>query len=165
MSTLFNAGEIFEIAIQIEKNGVKFYNHAAKMAKLKASKEKFINLAKMEAEHADTFTALKNDLLKSEKESDIYDPYGELKLYLNAFAEGKIFDVNMDPVLLLGMDPLPGEVVKLAMDMEKDSIVFYLGIKEMMSESAGKNKIDTIIAEEMNHLRLLGEELATEKQR
>ena len=164
MSTLFNAGEIFEIAIQIEKNGVKFYNHAAKMTKLSGVKEKFLNLAKMEAEHADIFTNLKKYLLESEKESDIYDPHDDIKLYLNAFAEGKIFDLNMDPIMLLGADPLPAEVLKLAMDLEKDSIVFYLGMKGLVNKESEKKRVDYIIAQEMFHLRILGEELAAQNQ-
>jgi rubrerythrin len=48
----------------------------------------------------------------------------------------------------------------VAMDMEKDSIVFYLGMKEMVPERLGKDRIDGIIKEEMGHLALLGKELA-----
>jgi rubrerythrin len=45
--------------------------------------------------------------------------------------------------------------------MEKDSIVFYLGMKELVPERLGKNRIDGIIKEEMGHLASLGTELAT----
>ena len=42
---------------------------------------------------------------------------------------------------------------------EKDSIVFYLGMKEIVPENLGKTKIDQIIKEEMAHIKLLSKEL------
>jgi rubrerythrin len=44
--------------------------------------------------------------------------------------------------------------------MEKDSIVFYVGIKDLVPEKLGKNKIDNIIDEEKKHILLLANELA-----
>jgi len=46
---------------------------------------------------------------------------------------------------------------------EKDSIVFYLGIKEMVPEKYGKDKLDKIIKEEMGHIKLLSKELVALK--
>ena len=43
---------------------------------------------------------------------------------------------------------------------ENDSIVFYLGMKDLVPEKAGKAKLDAIIREEMGHIRLLSKELA-----
>ena len=45
------------------------------------------------------------------------------------------------------------EILKEAILAEKDSIVFYLGMKEMVPENFGKTKIDAIIKEEMVHDR------------
>ena len=52
------------------------------------------------------------------------------------------------------------DILQKAMGLEKDSIVFYLGMKELVPERLGKGKVDAIIKEEMNHLASLGSELA-----
>jgi rubrerythrin len=44
--------------------------------------------------------------------------------------------------------------------LEKDSIAFYTGIREVIPEAWGRDKMEGIIKEEMSHIRLLGERLA-----
>jgi len=51
------------------------------------------------------------------------------------------------------------EILKEAILAEKDSIVFYLGMKEMVPENLGETKIDAIIKEEMAHIKLLSGKL------
>ena len=46
-------------------------------------------------------------------------------------------------------------ILLAAIGLEKDSIIFYLGMKELVPENLGKNRIDKIIKEEMGHIRLL----------
>jgi len=52
------------------------------------------------------------------------------------------------------------DILQKAIGMEKDSIVFYLGIKELVPERLGKGRIDAIIREEMNHITSLSKRLA-----
>jgi rubrerythrin len=51
------------------------------------------------------------------------------------------------------------EILKAAIEAEKDSIVFYLGMKEAVPEKHGKRRLDTILKEEMGHIRMLSKEL------
>jgi len=51
------------------------------------------------------------------------------------------------------------EIFKAAIGAEKDSIVFYLGMRDVVPPAAGKSKLDHIIQEEMSHLRTLNTEL------
>jgi rubrerythrin len=55
------------------------------------------------------------------------------------------------------------KVLRGAINREKDSIVFYLGMKELVPENLGKNKIDDIIKEEMKHIRLLSDKFSSLK--
>jgi rubrerythrin len=52
------------------------------------------------------------------------------------------------------------EVLELAIGFEKDSIVFYLGMKDLVPAAIGGVHLDTIIKEEMTHLSILGGRLA-----
>jgi rubrerythrin len=54
------------------------------------------------------------------------------------------------------------EILKSAIEAEKDSIVFYLGMKEEVPENLGKNRIEAIIKEEMGHIRLLSKQLVAQ---
>ena len=47
--------------------------------------------------------------------------------------------------------------------MEKDSIAFYLGMKDMVPDDLGKSNMDAIIREEMSHIQLLSEKLTALK--
>jgi len=49
----------------------------------------------------------------------------------------------------------------MAIGLEKDSIVFYLGMKDAVPERLGRSRIDDIIREEMSHVYLLSREFET----
>jgi rubrerythrin len=83
----------------------------------------------------------------------VFDPDEESCLYLIALADTKVFFEKPDP----GTDMR--EILKSAIQAEKDSIVFYLGMKGLVPEKLGRTKIDGIIAEEMGHIRLLARKL------
>ena len=55
-------------------------------------------------------------------------------------------------------------ILKEAILAEKDSIVFYLGMKDFVPEKFGKNRIEKIIKEEMGHIKLLSNQLTSLKE-
>ena len=59
---------------------------------------------------------------------------------------------------LTGQETLE-EILHTAIQLEQDSILFYLGIRDSVSETAGKKKVDTIITEEMGHISTLRRQL------
>ncbi len=163
MSYDFNADEIFEIAGQIEKNGVKFYEVAAKNINNASTRKFFLGLSAMEAEHEKTFISLRANLTDKEKEKTIFDPEGESSLYLRALADNRVF-FEKDIANILSHKNQPEKdfikiILEYAIEAEKDSIVFYLGMKDLVPENLGKKKIAEIIKEEMSHIRLLGNKL------
>jgi rubrerythrin len=153
MSYEFNADEIFEIAEQIERNGAKFYRTAAENVADEDKKKFLIQLAEMEDEHEETFKALRAELSENEKVMTTFDPEGDTEYYLRALADTRVFyEKEIDTTSLK-------EVFKTAITAEKDSIVFYLGMKDVVPAHLGKQKLDGIIKEEMGHIRLLSREL------
>jgi rubrerythrin len=149
----FNAHEIFEMAEQIERNGAAFYKSASKATDEASAKDFLLSLYEMELEHEKTFARLKAELTDKEKTPTVFDPAGESAQYLNALAGTRVFfekEIDISSIK---------EVLKSALTAEKDSIVFYLGMKDMVSGKHGKDKIDQIIREEMDHIKLLGHRL------
>ena len=153
MSYDFNADDVLEIAEQLEKNGGKFYRTAAESTSDPANKEFLLELAAMEDQHELTFKAMRAELSEKEKESTVFDPDGEAALYLRALADTRVFfEKEMNVTSMKA-------ILKSAITAEKDSIVFYLGMKEAVDESLGKGRIDHIIKEEMGHIKLLSGKL------
>lgn len=161
MSIIFNADEIFKIAVQIEKNGADFYKKAASFAVNSKVKDKLLNLAEMEIIHEAVFANMRKELNEQETETAIYDPDEETQLYLEAFAKGHVFNIRAEPAKELKGNETTREILQKAVGLEKDSILFYLGVKDMVPDHLGKEKIDNIIAQEMGHVRLLSQELDT----
>ena len=91
MSFLFNADEIFEIAIDIEENGKKFYEQAKEKIDDQRVKELFDYLANEETAHKERFAALKAELPDSAAQDNIYDPEGEMQQYLQMMADMHVF--------------------------------------------------------------------------
>nr|NJM01395.1 ferritin family protein [Desulfobacula sp.] len=154
MTNEFNADDIFEMAVKIEQNGAVFYREAAGQVEGKKNQDFLLELARMEDEHGVVFSNLKKELTAQEKITTTFDPEDENILYLNAFADSKVFFKKEKP------DNSFKNILHCAIQTEKDSIVFYLGIKELVPEKYGRSKIDAIIKEEMGHIRLLAGKLA-----
>jgi len=153
MSIDFNADEVFEIAEQIERNGANFYRRAAENIDEPENKKFLLDLAIMEDEHEQTFKQMRSELSSDEKVMTTFDPDGESEAYLKSLADTRVFyEKDIDTTSLR-------EIYKTAITAEKDSIVFYLGMKEVVPDHLGKDKLDGIIKEEMGHIKLLSKKL------
>ena len=159
MGISFNFDEIFEMAEQIERNGAKFYRSAAEKFSDSAARKKLLELATMEERHEKTFAAIRAELTGGVRIESTFDPENQAALYLQAIADGKVFDIKKDPSDILSERKTLAEILHIAIGLEKDSIVFYTGIKDMVPEKQGKEKIDIIIKEEMGHIIDLNNQL------
>ncbi len=153
MSVLFTATEIITMAVEAEKNGLAFYQAMTSKAKDKQARNIFSFLAEEEAEHENTFQALLDD----------FDPIdmshtdeAEYHNYLNAFISTRMFnsDVNID--VLVQNITSDVEAVDIAIQIEKDSILFYYELREQV-QSEGRKNINEIIKEEKTHLARLAQ--------
>ncbi|MDY6971560.1 MAG: ferritin family protein [Thermodesulfobacteriota bacterium] len=165
MSYDMNADEIFEMAEQIEKNGAEFYRQAAGSISDAPVRQLLLDFASMEDEHLEVFASMRAELSDQERRSTVFDPEGEAAQYLRALADLRVFDkaAKEDFILLedLSEQEKAKQVFRGAIAREKESIVFYLGMKELVPEKLGKNRIDNIIREEMKHVRMLSNRYAS----
>lgn len=153
MSYDFNADDIFEMAEQLERNGAKFYRDAAGGISDSDSKAFLLKLAVMEDEHEKAFHSLRTTLTGKEKLPTVFDPQDEAVLYLRALADMRVFFEKK----MTGNSMK--EILLSAVEAEKDSIVFYIGMKDAVPEKSGRDKIEAIIKEEMGHIRILNSQL------
>ncbi len=160
MAIAFNVDEIFEMAEQIERNAARFYRDAAKRASDGAVQKMFIDMAAMEDGHLRIFQDMRKKLSPEEKEQSAFDPENEAVLFLQTMAdnhgtEGKISRTEK----LTGQESIR-EILNIAVVAEKESVVFYTAIKELVDKDTGRDKVEEIISEELGHLAVLKMELA-----
>lgn len=163
MSNKFNADEILEMAEQIERNGVLFYRAAAEQITDPQQKKLLLGFATMEEHHEKVFSAMRGQLSPREREPTVFDPDSQMGDYLNAMADGNIFDIKADQTASLTGRESMEDILQMAIGKEKDSVIFYLGMQDMVPASLGKDRIDAIIMEEMNHIGILSARLAALK--
>ena len=159
MSITFNADEIYEMAAQIERNGAKFYREAAGDATDDAVKSMLNELAAMEDGHEKTFETMRKELSEEDKQYTTYDPDNQVAQYLQTLADFHGTEGKVSPTeKLTGQESLP-DILKIALQAEKNSIAFYVGIKDLVPNKSSKDQIQSIIIEEMTHVSILGGKL------
>jgi rubrerythrin len=158
MSIRFNADEVFEMAVHIEQNGVAFYQKAAAKAP-EEHRDFLLSLARMEEEHERLFKGMRKALSDVERQDTTYDPYQEALQYLNELADARGGEGDPKVAEALTGDESIEEILRIAVGLEKESILFYVGLKDLVPEELGHKNIDKIIAEERKHVVQISEKL------
>jgi rubrerythrin len=128
----FTAKEIVEVAIKIEANGASFYRKAAAKQSEESNRAFLEQLANMEDHHQRTFEKMSSDLKPNEKQATVFDP-------------------NQETAQLTGDESIE-EIIDIAIGLEKESILFYLGLRDFVPPEYGQDKLDHIIQEEQRHI-------------
>jgi len=155
----FNADEVFQMAMEIEDNGREFYEKAAQRIDDPQVKAIFGELAKAEAEHYRYFVSLREKLPESARKETIYDPQDEMHQYLTLMAGQHVFQKTKTVADYLVEVHSAVDALNLALGFEKDSIVFYLTMKNRTEAGRGRDQIDALVNEELAHHRRLSLEL------
>jgi rubrerythrin len=147
----FNASEILLMAERIERNGAQFYRRAAEVCHTdEESRKALLELAKMEEAHEQAFVEMRTELSSTTLE---FDPEGETAAYLSAMADAHVFGPDFDPEEV-ACDKSPLELLRMAIKLEKESIVFYLGLRDLVPTS-GTDSLEQILQEEKSHVAML----------
>jgi rubrerythrin len=163
MAINFTADEIFEMAEFIEESGAKFYRQAAQNNSDPKRKEMFLKLAAMEDNHLVIFKTMRRQLNAEEKAQDTFDPDNEAAMYLQTMAGAHGWEGKLSPAKELTGKESFKEVLQIALNAEKDSVIFYFGLRSFITPKAGKDKLDAIIKEEINHITVLNQQLSASK--
>lgn len=150
MWKIFKAEEVVDFAVQVEKNGQKFYQALAdKLDNMELSLI-FADLANQEAKHIVDFQRLLGDL----KGISLNESYpGEYEEYVRGLAENHVFTRGVDDAIKNIKGPADG--INMALSFEKDSIIFFQELKELVSPG-NVGVINNLIEEEKKHiLRLI----------
>jgi rubrerythrin len=154
MVITFTADEIFEIAEEIEGNAVEFYGEAAERSSDEDTKKLLLEMAAIEDEHLKTFQHMRKQL-GAEEEMSAFDPDKRSAMYLQSMADARTWEGRISPMQELSGNETTRQILEIALDAEKEMVVFYSGLKDLASSKAGKDQVEQIIIEELGHISVL----------
>jgi len=153
MAVFFSGSELLEIAVGIERNGMAFYQALADKTGKKDVKDIYSYLAGEEKKHLDTFQGM-SDSLGQAKPQETYTE--EYMLYLKSLIDNVVFSNVTEAQQKAARVFNEIEAVDTGIQAEKDSILFYTELQNLVREMDRK-VILNIVDEEKKHLRQLSE--------
>lgn len=145
------AKEVLEIAVRIEKNGTEFYDALVTSTKNDEAKRVFDYMAGQERQHTVDFQRL----MEGMEEYQPVETYGgEHEGYLEAVAETHMFLEYGAGAKLAREAKTDADALGAAMQFEKDSILLFDLLKELVPQKE-KPTIEGLIAQEREHLARL----------
>lgn len=151
MSYLFSGGQVADLAVRIERNGIAFYEAAKEKAQSEDAKKVFEYLIGEEKKHLASFQGLLKDL-ELVRPPEQYE--GEWDAYLATAAEEHVFSEDKLAQDVIASISGEKDAVGFAIGFEKDSILLFYELSTLVE---GKNKeiVDRLVMEEKQHLRTL----------
>jgi rubrerythrin len=153
MAIFFSGSELVNIAIGIERNGLAFYQSLTRTGKDLMARGTYKYLADMEKKHIKTFQDML-DTVSEYKPPEIYTE--EYQLYLKALVDSVVFTDDKVARQMAEKITSSAEAIQIGLGAEKDSILYYSEMRNLVRERDRK-VVDRIIEEEKSHLRQLSE--------
>ena len=147
--------ELFQIAMKVERNASDFYRKAAHLYDSGRVSELFMGLHSWKCEHLSVIEAIYREMIQTSWDCGKYVP-GKMETPESVLMAGlAVFGIHPNP-----SDELSGsedciQAMDLAVRKEKDTIVFFTGLKGFMRDPSEHHNVDRIIGEEtrqINHL-------------
>ena len=145
--------EVLQAAVSIERNGAAFYREAADYMMEEPARQMMLRLAAMEDSHAKIFSCMQAPSGADQKADE------RAVALLHYLADEGVFGAAEVSPMRLAQEGNVQEILRKALGMEKDSVVFYAALKDMLPDPASQEAVDSIIREELGHITLLAGEL------
>lgn len=154
----YSLPEIVEMAVQTELGGKLFYETIAARTDNAALRRLFEFLADEEKKHVRVFSELARNTTPAPEELP-YD-FDEVALYLKAIVDSRYFLEGNKALALAGKADTARKALEYALAFEKETMLFYLELLNMVSER-NREPVRALVSEERRHVRRLQELLAS----
>lgn len=148
---LFKPSEIVNFAIEIEKNGEKFYSSLNDKITNEGVKGVFQFLAAEEFKHIADFQSVKSNLDQYQAPEQYQ---GEYLDYLRTLVDTHVFKQDADMDSLINQISSDLDAINLAIQFEKESIFFYSGLLRLVA-TEDRKPVEELIHQEHEHIRRL----------
>jgi rubrerythrin len=157
---LFQAADIVELAMQVEKSGETFYRAVADKVKSAESRELFEYLADQEVIHYQVFSKLSRSVQENpfmtDEEWDLYMDY------LNGTVQSAFFEGADKALALAETVTDERQAINMAIGFEKETLLFFYDLRDRIPDK-DRPFVEKIVAEEKRHVRRLVGMLAEDR--
>ncbi|MCL0034483.1 ferritin family protein [Dehalococcoidia bacterium] len=153
MSISFSSSELISIAIDIERRGMAFYDVMSQSTENAEARDLFRHLGEMERQHVQIFQDMLGEAGKYQPSESDTEEYAA---YLKALVDSAVFTDDLITSAMAANADSDIEALQLAIGAEKDAILFYYLMMDIMPPRT-QPTVNKIIAEEKLHLRQLSE--------
>jgi rubrerythrin len=152
---MFTAMEIFDLAIQVEENGERFYRYALSRVREDSLKNVLSLLADQELQHRSAFLEIK------EKIGDKTKPAPSVSSLSRQVLRGAMgrHAFSLDELRVDSIQE-EKEILEAAVHFEEDAILFFEFIAAFVSDPGVLFTLEQIRAEELKHKLLLMEKIS-----
>jgi rubrerythrin len=147
----FTAADALSMALEIEKNGESYYEAVAAKDNSDDVQALFEDLANQERIHYKVFRDMLEDVSSNRKLTD--DAMQDYGLYVEAALGNALFAEDRALSMAEGAASTE-EALRAALGFEKDTLLFFYDLREMVAEK-DRDAITQIISEEKRHVRRL----------
>ncbi|MGA7280014.1 MAG: ferritin family protein [Desulfocapsaceae bacterium] len=148
---MFSVADIREIAVQIERNGEAAYRQAAELVSDQTIAEIFNWMADEEKRHAQWFSTIEAAEPLTEEQVELEQMGRQL---LQEMVADQTFSLDKK---LLAQTPAFAEALEQARLFEKDTVMFYEFLLNLISEEQPRLELERVIREEKRHMDQLEE--------
>jgi rubrerythrin len=150
---------LLSMAIAIETNGAAYYREAAEVAPPEIRGE-FLHLAEIEDGHTQQFESMKSGLTLDDKKPVRLELTEQQEKYFQCIINNSAFIAPGTDSKLTGNETVR-EMLKMAIDDEKDTVVFYQCLRSVVKDDKLLAILELIIDEELSHIFDLTNRLET----
>jgi rubrerythrin len=153
---LIDARELLKIAKRDEDVGADFYAALAEKTDDEKLKKRFLEIKEQELHHSKRFQAMLDEL------SDYVpreESFGDYENYYNSFLSKRSYMETEDAVELARNVKDDVEGIKLALSQEKNTLLFFIEMKELVPTNQHKEFVQMVIDEEREHIAELSDML------
>jgi rubrerythrin len=153
MGMFFSGKELLDIAVNIEKSGAAFYETMVKCARSKKAQTAFKYLADQEKHHIEAYRSMLSSVADAPPPESYTEEYDQ---YIKSLVDSSVFSGEGAACTMAEKAASDAEGIDFGIRAEKDSILFYTELQDLVRRADAK-VIGKIIDEERSHLKRLSE--------
>jgi rubrerythrin len=152
MSIILSNADLTNLAIDIEKKGVAFYDIMARTSDDAKLRRTFQFLSEMERQHVKVFQKIFSSIDQNAKSG----ADGEEGVYIQTLMDNSAFTDDFVSSELVNRIQTDIQALELSIIAEKDSLIFYFELIDQLGDP-NRELVKQIISEEKRHILQLSE--------
>lgn len=151
---MYTTEEIFEFAVHIEENGERFYRDAQLKVSDPGLRSLFEWLRQEEVKHRDWFLQCRDNLPPEKGDPILIEASRSILKDIIGDQTFSLEEVDLSKI------HTPEDLLAIAEEFEKDTVLFFELIKNLVHEPGTLKHLEEIIEEERGHIQMIKERRA-----